>query len=103
MEGKQKKNEQGGRRVGVEAVELEGQRGLHPVPGQPGGHPEAEDGQALRAPGAALPRRSSDVPGAGAAWPGQSTGSRSGGHKIWYGNVPHTKLVAYKGHQNWVK
>jgi len=43
------------------------------------------------------------VPGAGAAWPGQSTGSRSGGHKIWYGNVPHTKLVAYKGHQNWVK
>lgn len=23
--------------------------------------------------------------------------------KIWYGNVPHTKLAAYKGHQNWVK
>ncbi|XP_072964746.1 probable methyltransferase PMT26 [Typha angustifolia] len=22
---------------------------------------------------------------------------------IWYNNVPHTKLVAYKGHQNWVK
>ncbi|KAG6516732.1 probable methyltransferase PMT26 [Zingiber officinale] len=21
--------------------------------------------------------------------------------KIWYNNVPHTKLVAYKGHQNW--
>ncbi|XP_040384770.1 probable methyltransferase PMT26 [Oryza brachyantha] len=23
--------------------------------------------------------------------------------KIWYHNVPHTKLAAYKGHQNWVK
>ncbi|WCJ37841.1 S-adenosyl-L-methionine-dependent methyltransferases superfamily protein [Euphorbia peplus] len=23
--------------------------------------------------------------------------------KIWYSNVPHTKLAAYKGHQNWVK
>ncbi|CAN1854722.1 Probable methyltransferase PMT26 [Linum perenne] len=23
--------------------------------------------------------------------------------KIWYSNVPHTKLVEYKGHQNWVK
>ncbi|KAL0928738.1 hypothetical protein M5K25_000657 [Dendrobium thyrsiflorum] len=23
--------------------------------------------------------------------------------KIWYRNVPHTKLVEYKGHQNWVK
>ncbi|KAL5203918.1 hypothetical protein ABZP36_008789 [Zizania latifolia] len=23
--------------------------------------------------------------------------------KIWYYNVPHTKLAAYKGHQNWVK
>ncbi|KAJ3681482.1 hypothetical protein LUZ60_015971 [Juncus effusus] len=23
--------------------------------------------------------------------------------KIWYNNVPHTKLVQYKGHQNWVK
>ncbi|WOL03574.1 putative methyltransferase PMT26 [Canna indica] len=23
--------------------------------------------------------------------------------KIWYNNVPHTKLVEYKGHQNWVK
>lgn len=23
--------------------------------------------------------------------------------KIWYFNVPHTKLVEYKGHQNWVK
>ncbi|KAK7263590.1 hypothetical protein RJT34_31182 [Clitoria ternatea] len=25
------------------------------------------------------------------------------GHKIWYSNVPHTKLAEYKGHQNWVK
>ncbi|XP_004503920.1 probable methyltransferase PMT26 [Cicer arietinum] len=23
--------------------------------------------------------------------------------KIWYSNVPHTKLAEYKGHQNWVK
>ncbi|OEL31634.1 putative methyltransferase PMT26 [Dichanthelium oligosanthes] len=23
--------------------------------------------------------------------------------QIWYNNVPHTKLVEYKGHQNWVK
>lgn len=23
--------------------------------------------------------------------------------KVWYSNVPHTKLVAIKGHQNWVK
>ncbi|CAN6821710.1 unnamed protein product [Brassica oleracea] len=23
--------------------------------------------------------------------------------KIWYTNVPHTKLAEYKGHQNWVK
>ncbi|KAF2906900.1 probable methyltransferase PMT26 [Oryza sativa Japonica Group] len=23
--------------------------------------------------------------------------------KIWYHNVPHTKLASYKGHQNWVK
>ncbi|KAL2342904.1 hypothetical protein Fmac_004189 [Flemingia macrophylla] len=23
--------------------------------------------------------------------------------KIWYSNVPHTKLAQYKGHQNWVK
>ncbi|GAA0186052.1 methyltransferase [Lithospermum erythrorhizon] len=23
--------------------------------------------------------------------------------KIWYHNVPHTKLAEYKGHQNWVK
>nr|CAD1838850.1 unnamed protein product [Ananas comosus var. bracteatus] len=23
--------------------------------------------------------------------------------KIWYSNVPHTKLVDYKGHQNWLK
>ncbi|XP_062230179.1 probable methyltransferase PMT24 [Phragmites australis] len=23
--------------------------------------------------------------------------------RIWYSNVPHTKLVAVKGHQNWVK
>ncbi|EPS67515.1 hypothetical protein M569_07258, partial [Genlisea aurea] len=23
--------------------------------------------------------------------------------KIWYRNVPHTKLAAFKGHQNWVK
>ncbi|KAF0894589.1 hypothetical protein E2562_001889 [Oryza meyeriana var. granulata] len=23
--------------------------------------------------------------------------------KIWYHNVPHSKLAAYKGHQNWVK
>ncbi|PKA51739.1 putative methyltransferase PMT26 [Apostasia shenzhenica] len=23
--------------------------------------------------------------------------------KVWYYNVPHTKLVEYKGHQNWVK
>jgi SAM-dependent methyltransferase len=23
--------------------------------------------------------------------------------KIWYHNVPHTKLADYKGHQNWVK
>ncbi|KAI4369275.1 hypothetical protein MLD38_017735 [Melastoma candidum] len=23
--------------------------------------------------------------------------------KIWYNNVPHMKLAAYKGHQNWVK
>ncbi|CAI0555294.1 unnamed protein product [Linum tenue] len=23
--------------------------------------------------------------------------------KIWYSNVPHTELVEYKGHQNWVK
>ncbi|CAL9108032.1 unnamed protein product [Musa textilis] len=23
--------------------------------------------------------------------------------KVWYNNVPHTKLVEYKGHQNWVK
>ncbi|XP_020090303.1 probable methyltransferase PMT24 [Ananas comosus] len=23
--------------------------------------------------------------------------------KIWYSNVPHTKLAKYKGHQNWVK
>ncbi|XP_020261948.1 probable methyltransferase PMT26 [Asparagus officinalis] len=24
-------------------------------------------------------------------------------NKVWYHNVPHTKLVEYKGHQNWVK
>ncbi|GJN01219.1 hypothetical protein PR202_ga18466 [Eleusine coracana subsp. coracana] len=24
-------------------------------------------------------------------------------YQIWYNNVPHTKLVEYKGHQNWVK
>ncbi|MCH81575.1 putative methyltransferase PMT26-like, partial [Trifolium medium] len=23
--------------------------------------------------------------------------------KIWYSNVPHTRLAEYKGHQNWVK
>ncbi|XP_052159949.1 probable methyltransferase PMT24 [Oryza glaberrima] len=23
--------------------------------------------------------------------------------KVWYSNVPHTKLAEYKGHQNWVK
>ncbi|KAG0498437.1 hypothetical protein HPP92_003128 [Vanilla planifolia] len=23
--------------------------------------------------------------------------------KIWYANIPHTKLVEYKGHQNWIK
>ena len=23
--------------------------------------------------------------------------------QIWYANVPHTKLVQIKGHQNWVK
>ena len=23
--------------------------------------------------------------------------------QIWYSNVPHPKLVEYKGHQNWVK
>lgn len=23
--------------------------------------------------------------------------------QIWYHNVPHTKLAAVKGHQNWVK
>uniref|UniRef100_A0A0D9XXF9 Methyltransferase n=1 Tax=Leersia perrieri TaxID=77586 RepID=A0A0D9XXF9_9ORYZ len=23
--------------------------------------------------------------------------------KIWYANVPHTRLASYKGHQNWVK
>ncbi|KAK8456319.1 hypothetical protein SEVIR_3G002500v4 [Setaria viridis] len=23
--------------------------------------------------------------------------------QIWYNNVPHTKLIEYKGHQNWVK
>ncbi|CAN6241526.1 unnamed protein product [Urochloa humidicola] len=23
--------------------------------------------------------------------------------QIWYNNIPHTKLVEYKGHQNWVK
>jgi SAM-dependent methyltransferase len=23
--------------------------------------------------------------------------------KIWYNNVPHTQLVQYKGHQNWIK
>ncbi|CAI0555293.1 unnamed protein product [Linum tenue] len=25
------------------------------------------------------------------------------GLQIWYSNVPHTELVEYKGHQNWVK
>lgn len=23
--------------------------------------------------------------------------------QIWYNNVPHTQLVQYKGHQNWIK
>lgn len=23
--------------------------------------------------------------------------------QVWYSNVPHTKLVEVKGHQNWVK
>jgi Putative S-adenosyl-L-methionine-dependent methyltransferase len=23
--------------------------------------------------------------------------------QIWYSNVPHTQLVKYKGHQNWIK
>lgn len=23
--------------------------------------------------------------------------------QVWYSNVPHTKLVKIKGHQNWVK
>lgn len=23
--------------------------------------------------------------------------------QIWYNNIPHTKLVEVKGHQNWVK
>ncbi|RLN11847.1 hypothetical protein C2845_PM09G24550 [Panicum miliaceum] len=31
-------------------------------------------------------------------------GARHGGDvQIWYSNVPHTKLVEVKGHQNWVK
>ncbi|CAN1352869.1 Probable methyltransferase PMT26 [Linum perenne] len=36
-------------------------------------------------------------------WPKSRKKASSTFFFIWYSNVPHTKLVEYKGHQNWVK